>query len=267
MKRMKKVLAVMLSLCMMFTASCMAKLTVQAEGATTYTLKVVDDEWRFQPNYPWDSNVQHRELYYMHQNLKDGDKIVVSDTSKKLDLTVDKKLSNVTIEFASNAVIAAPGYEEVYVLNNSAAAINGDVDKAYVYEASSVNFNSNVNYLEVNAQFPLKANVGVMGTLNHLKGQDPKRVHYELYNFAAGKLSIVDGEIKTDSAFYSTAAGATVTAPVAATTTVATPSAADELDDVPKTGDIVTYYWILGLAVVCLVIGIVLKVTSKKEEK
>ena len=93
MKKMKKICAVILSLCMMFTASCMMKLDVQAEGATTYSLKVVDDQWRYQPNYPWDDNVQHRELYYMLQDFKDGDKIVVLESSKRLELEVKKNVS------------------------------------------------------------------------------------------------------------------------------------------------------------------------------
>lgn len=249
---------VMLSLCMVFTAMCTTKLSAEAEGAVTYTLRVVDGEWRYQPNYPWDDTQTHRELYYMKLALKDGDKIVVSDATTGLELTVDKKLSDLTVEYSNYAIITAPAYENVHVINNSLAAINGDVKNGYVYEASTVNFNNNVDYLEVSARFPLKANVAVVGTVNHLKAQDTERVHYEYYNFVPGKLSFIDGELKTDAAYYSTTAGATVVATtVPANTNNA--SSADELDDVPKTGDTKGYYWMLALAAVCMAGGLYLK--------
>lgn len=258
MKKMKTILVVMLCLCTMLVVSGMNKLTVEAEGATTYTLKVVDDEWRFQPNYPWVDGGYHRELYYMYQELKEGDKIVVSDSSKGLELNVDKKLSNVTVEHGMNVLLFAPGIEEFYILNNSIAVVNSDVNKAYVYEASVVNFNNNVNYLEINAKYPLKATVGSMGTVGHVKAQDQDRVHYEFYNFAAGKLSIKDGSLTTDKAHYSEQPVAAST-PVVNITTNTNASASDELDDVPKTGDVVNYYWMLGVAAVCMAGGLYFK--------
>lgn len=255
----------MLSFCMMLTAFCFTKLNVEAEESTTYTLKVVRDEWRYQVGYPWDDSKEHRELYYMQQNLKDGDAIVIADWSKGLELAVDKKLNNVTVESCSHAIITAPGFENVYVLNGSKVAFNGDVNGAYVYEASTASFNNNVNYLEINAKFPLKANVGVGGTVNHLKAQDTEKVHYEFYNIAAGKLSIEEGELKTDAAYYSTTPGAasTTTTTTTTTTTNTTSSAKDELDDVPKTGDIASYYWILAMAVVCMAGGLYLRKKDK----
>ncbi len=262
MRRMKKVLSVMLSLCLMIAAFCFAKLNVAAEEPVTYTLKVVDGSWNYQPNYPWDDEVQERELYYMFQEMKDGDKLVISDWSDQLELTLDKKLSNVTIEGCSYGIITAPAFENVYVLNGSKVAFNGDVNGAYVYEESIVNFNNNVNYLEVNAKFPLKANVRVLGTVNHLKAQDTEEVHYEFYNFAAGRLSIEEGKLKTDDEYYSSAPVAestTTTTPATTTTNSNTSSATDELDDVPKTGDVESYYWLLALAVVCMAGGLYLK--------
>ena len=267
MRRMKKVFAVILSLCMMFTASCITKLTVEAEGATTYTLKVVDDEWRFQPNYPWDDTVQHRELYYMYQNFKDGDKVVIIDSAdKKLELELDKNISNLTVQRASQVIVTAPYVEESYILGGAVAAINADINKAYVYDNAIVNFNKNVQYLEVltdRTDTALAANIGVTGQVAHAYAHEGENVVFDIYDLKAGKFSIVNGGFNiADGNYTKTATSSTVvTAPAQtpAATTTTTPSAADELDDVPKTGDVVTYYWMLGLAAACMVGGLYLK--------
>ena len=46
-------------------------------------------------------------------------------------------------------VITAKGYDNVYVLDGTTAAINGDVSHAYVYGGARVNFNNNVDTLEM----------------------------------------------------------------------------------------------------------------------
>ena len=275
MKRMKKIFAVILSLCLMVTASCMTKLNVEAEGATTYSLKVVDDQWRFQPNYPWDDTVQHRELYYMLQDFKDGDKIVVLESSKRLELEVSKNVSNLTLQRAGNAIVTAPYIEECHVLGGCVTAINADINKAYVYDTTTVNFNKNVQYLEIitqKAETKLSATVGVSGQIAHAYAHEGDHVVFDIYDVKANTFSMKEGAFHTpDSNFSRTPSTSTVVSTPAQTTTqnttTSTPSASDELDDVPKTGDIVTYYWVFGLAVVCLVMGIALKVTSRKEEK
>ena len=267
MKKMKKVFAVILSLCMMFTASCLTKLTVEAEGATTYTLKVVNDEWRFQPNYPWDDTVQHRELYYMYQNFKDGDKVVVIDSSdKKLEVELDKNISNLTIQRASQVIINAPYVEESYILGGSFAAINADVNKAYVYDNAIVNFNKNVQYLEVltdRENTALAANIGVVGQVAHAYAHEKDHVVFDIYDVKAGKFSIVDGGFNIAEGNYTKtpSASAVVTTPTqtVATTPAAPSASADELDDVPKTGDITSNYWMLVLAAVCMAGGLYLR--------
>ena len=267
MKKMKKVFAVILSLCMMFTASCFAKLTVEAEGATTYTLKVVDDEWRFQPNYPWDDVVQHRELYYMYQNFKDGDKVVIIDSSdKKLELELSKNISNLTVQRASQVIVTAPYVEESYILGGALVAINADVNKAYVYDNAIVNFNKNVQYLEVlteRSDAALSSNIGVAGQVAHAYAHEGDHVVFDIYDVKSGKFSIVNGGFNIAEGNYTkTATASTVVTTPAQTTTTApavSSSAADELDDVPKTGDIVSYYWLLVLAAACMVSGLYLK--------
>lgn len=267
MKRMKKILAVMLGLCMMITASCVTKLNVRAEGSTTYTLQVVNDEWRYQPNYPWDDSVQHRELYYMYQDFKDGDKVVILESDKKLELELSKNISNLTIQKASQVIVTAPYVEEAYILGGTVAAINSDVNKAYVYDNATVNFNKNVQYLEVltdKSDAKLAATIGVTGQVAHAYAHEGDHVVFDIYNVKAGTFSVRSGAFNIAEGNYSTTASANtvVSTPAQSTATAGTTtssSASDQLDDVPKTGDEVSYYWMLALAVVCMTGGIYLK--------
>ncbi len=265
MKTMKKVLAVMLSLCMMFTAFCFTKVDAEAAESVTYTLRVVNGEWRMQPNYPWVEGGFHRELYYMHLDLKDGDKLVVEDDSMALNLTLERRLSNITIAKSVDTVIYTPGVDNVYMMAGTVAAINGDVTNAYVYDNVKVNFNNNVDYLEITNNYPLNANVRVLGTVNHYVAQEPNKVWHDYYSFASGTFYMQDGVLRTDAANYSKTPAVVATSAPASVTQPST-SAGDELDDVPKTGDTATYYWMFGLAVACLVMGMGFKLASRKEE-
>ncbi len=274
MKRAKKIFTVILSLCMMFVASNVMKLDAKAEGAITYSLKVVDDQWRYQPNYPWDDNVQHRELYYMLQDFKDGDKIVVLESNKRLELEVTKNVSNLTLQKAGNAIVTAPYIEECHVLGGCVTAINADINKAYVYDTTTCNFNKNVQYLEIlteKAETKLSATVGVSGKIAHAYAHEGDHVVFDIYDVKANTFSMKEGAFHTpDSNFTGTPSTSTVVSvpeQSAGTTNISSSSSANELDDVPKTGEGATYYWIFGLAVVCLVMGIASKVSCRKFEK
>ena len=261
----------MLLVCLLGLLPGTNALRVSADGPVTYTIQYVESagEWRFQPNYPWDDQGYHRELYYLHQDMKDGDKLVVMASGHDLLLELTQHLSNLTFENTPNAVVSANGIDECFVLKDSVAAISGNVTRAYVYDNARCTFNQNVEYLEISGSFPLKATVSVGGTVGHLLAKDYDRVHYEFYQFAAGTLSIVDGALKTDAANYSTQPGqepaaapeAVTSAPAApaaeASTESAAPAApaADEYDEVPKTGDTTSYVWLLGIAAVCLLGG------------
>lgn len=267
MKTMKRVFAVMLGLCLMFTAFCFTKVEARAAESVTYTLRVVNNEWRCMAGYPWNDSGIHLGMVFMEQYLNDGDKIVVDDDSMELHLTVEKRLESITFAKSKLSVIYAPGIDNVYVLDNSVAAINCDVKNGYVYQNATANFNNNLDYLEVyNKTSPLQASVYVGGTVGHVKAYDAEKTHFEFYDFTRGTLHIDKGSLKTNATLYSNVPVATP-APTAAPVTKPSASAADELDDVPKTGDMPTYYWMFGLAAACLVMGMGLKFASGKEER
>ena len=110
----------------------------------------------------------------------------------------------------------------------------------------------------------LHAYINGVGTVNHLIAKDNRdqSVFYEAYSFAAGKLAIEDGSLKTEAKYYSTTAPAAASEAAPATTGQPTQTTApaqatqnstsSEYDNVPKTGENSAMFWLLGAAVVCM---------------
>ncbi len=238
-------------LCLVFFFNL--SLTAKAEGPVTYSLRYVDsiNQWRYQTG-TWQDSGFYRELYYMEQDIKDGD-IIVIDGTKPLDLTLNVRLSNLTIVNSTDTVVTAKSFDEVFVLNSSVCAINGDVTKASVYANSVTNFNNNVgelNLLEAKQDL-LRATVAVVGTVNHVYAAGQHYKHFEFYNFEANSLLIQNGTLKTDASKYSTTPSAATPAP--APSTPAAPGTSGEYDDVPKTADVrFNPLWLVGIAAVCM---------------
>lgn len=265
MKRMKKIVSLLTAAVFCLLSLASLSLTANAEEPVTYYVRYIDDEWRFQTGSVWDEQGFHRELYYLKQDIKDGDLLVIDGTGARLILDLNVRLSNLTSCHANEAIVTAKGIDNCYILENSVFAVNGDVTNAYVYDNARCTFNNNVTNLEIiGKENLLKATVSVMGTVNHLKGQDGVNLHYELYDFASGKLVVENGSIKTDAAYYSTtpqsttAAAPSTAAPASSAPAAQAPSAAantaasSEYDDVPKTGEANICIWLLGIAAVCL---------------
>lgn len=229
-------------------------MTARAEESVTYYLRYVEanGEWRFQTG-AWADDGFHRELYYMHQAIKDGDKIVIQDATHTIDLTVNVRLSNLTVATCPLAVVTANGIDEVYIINDGVAAINSDVTYAEVYDSSRCNFNQNVGTLKVLSQNDfLTSSINVLGTVDHLYGAGKVYKHFEYYNFEAGSLVIEKGIIKTDKSKYSDVPPAATPAPAPSTNT-GSGASSGEYDDVPKTGDIrFNPLWLVMIAGVCL---------------
>lgn len=257
MKQLKKsimLFAVALFCMVPFFATSM---TAHAAEPVTYYLKYVEDkgEWRYQTG-TWQDGNSHRELYYMKQDIKDGDLVVV-DGYEPLDLSVDVRLSNLTVVHGSHIVVSAKSFDNVFVINGSTAAVTGDVTYAEVYDASVCNFNSNVGTLKVlsEKEDTLNASVAVIGTVDYLYAGGKNYKHYEFYNFKANTLRVESGALKTDKANYSETAQATTSTNASTNTSANTGSgsSSSEYDDVPKTGDIrFNPLWLVMIAGVCL---------------
>ena len=185
-------------------------------------------------------------------------------------------------EYCWCSVVYANGYDSVYFLSGTSGAVNGDVSHAYVYGDAKANFNSNVDTLEMigltdDKSNNLHATINGVGTVNHLIAKDNRdqSVFYEAYSFAAGKLAIEDGSLKTEAKYYSTTAPAAAaeaapaateqptqtTAPAQATQN----STSSEYDNVPKTGENSAMFWLLGAAVVCMAGGYTIRRKNVQE--
>ena len=236
-------------------------LQVSAEEPVTYSLKYVEDkgEWRFHVGAWDDSNSGHRELYYLKESIKDGDHVVIEEGNYALNLELPVNLGSITFNHSSNAVITAKSTENVYVLRDSVAAVNGDVVNAHVYDNAVANFNNNVTNLFITKERSGEQTIAVVGTVAYVKTSDAEKVYNEFYNFQAGSFYQEKGILKTDASKYSTAPSADTAAaqtasgtqPAAETTVTAPAAPAGEYDDVPKTGESFLPYLLLLTAGVC----------------
>lgn len=264
MKNVKKFFSLLAAAALLVMLPGSNALTASAAEPTTYYIREIDSEWRFQPNATWDDTAAHRELYYMEQDIKDGDIIIIDGSVDNSPINVPVRLSNLTVINSDPLVLTAKGIDNCYILDQNVAAINGDVTNAYVYGISKCNFNSNVTNLEVIGNGSdlnnLNATVAVLGTVSHLKASDSDGVYFEYYNFPANKFYMENGTLKTDAAYYSTAAPSGAPAPTAqpsanaqaSAQTSSKPSSGD-YDEVPKTGDSNhTILLLTGIAAVCL---------------
>ena len=282
MKKLKKIVTLLTLAAVCLSAPGFGKLTVKAAEPTTYVVRYLtstnthSDGWYFEVASAWDDNAFHRETYYMMQDIKDGDYVVIETdaSSPTFDLSFPVRLGNLTVNTTATVVPTAKGYDSVYILDGSTASINGDVSHAYVYGSAHATFVNNVDTLEMLGMGTglnnLHAYIGCQGTVNHLIAKDnvDQRTYFEYYNFAKNKLDIYDGSVKTEEQYYSkTAPAATAavtpeaTAAPAATTTAPAQSAtaSGAYDNVPKTGESALPLYLAGAAVLFVVSGYALR--------
>lgn len=264
MKRLKKLVSLLSAVAICALLPGMNVLTVSAAEPVTYYVKYLeeDKDWRFKIG-SWENESVDRELYYMYNDFKDGDIVVVdSNNTSNLDpLVFSKHISNLTVVNGSVAAVSAPSIGLVHAIQDSRVAITGDVNEAYIYDNAGITFYNNVNKLTlIDSLGEANGVANSLGTAGHVLRQTASGyIYYEVFNVAAGKLLIDGGELKTAAADYSTTPSApqapapqapTVQAPVANTQP---PTASNEYDDVPKTGEGNAAIWLIGIAAICLV--------------
>lgn len=250
-------------------------LKAEAAEAKNYAVKYCPDEgdgeWRYQEGSVFDEEEDDRELYYLLQDLKAGDKIAVYNgdaTAPALDLG-SVKLGNVTICHTAMTVVHTGGVSECYVLAASACSVSGDIDTAHVYDVATATFAGNVNELIVTAEGEsLGSNVGCSGQVGHLyaRSDNYHKTFYNLYSFDKDTLDISEGRLKTDSSHYEKTEPAASNTQ-ASNTAVATPAptaapSSGEYDDVPKTGEGNLIFWFLAASVLCFTGSLVLREKS-----
>lgn len=233
-----------------------------AEEPTTYAVKYVEEcnDWRYLADTAdFNEELFHRELYYMYQEIQDGDIVVVyndtADTTPALDLG-DTHLSNLTVvRTAGFTIIHSGNIDEFYACQNTTASINAPyIATAYVYDDCVCNLGGNVGTLNFYVDDQINSSVGCSGTVDHLYGYSTSDNHlyYDYYNFKKDTLSIGDGGFQTPEGNFSYTAPAAAPAPApAAPSTSGSASSGSDYDDVPKTGESSLALWLLFAAALC----------------
>lgn len=282
MKKLKKLVSVLAAALLLAALPHGSMLTVYAAGTTFYVFyDSDDDQWYYQRDTSSRNiDIEQKEAFQLKDVISDGDIVVVEGRGNQNDgLTLDvskARLSNLTLKNAATVVIHTNGIDECYVLDGTVAAVNGNVTNAYVYDKGSVTFNNNIGILNITrSSGDIRANVSCSGTVDYVSATDEHRTRYECFNVAAGRLSITNGTLDTDEAYYSktgsvpaapsepTPQPAPSAKPAQAAQNAAKPSAS-EYDDVPKTGESAApYLWLLGTAALCFAGKLALKKSSR----
>lgn len=256
MKSFKKFVSLVAATALLALLPAENTLTASAAELTRHYVKYVDSisEWRYQQTQSWDDASTGRELYYLKENIKDGDILVIDGTGSSLNLELPVSLSNLTIKNTNSAVVTTKGIQDLYVLQDSVAAINGDIANAYVYDNATCNLNNNVTNLILYGDPVVKPTVVVAGTVGYAKISDAQKVYYEFYSFEAGSFSIKEGIMKTDTSKYSTT-------PTAQSQPAPSqpPASSSDYDDVPKTGDSSLYLLLFAASALFFAGGYALK--------
>lgn len=275
---MKKLLAVVTSAVMLTLLPNVNVLDASAAEPVTYYIMYEDKpdnqgDWYFQLGSEWDDNVEHQQLYYMTEKLKDGDIVIVGNASPE-QLVLNVHLSNLTIKNPTGSlamVSVTGGIDNCFFLDKSLGSVTGNVFNGYVYGASTANFCSNVANLYVHNDNPDgNPNIGVQGTVGYFKSENANKAYHPCgSNFAAGTFSMEDGELKTDSSNYtldiSGGPVASGSQPQASSQPKpsASSAASDEYDKVPKTGEHSPVMLLSLIAVSCFAAGLLLRKSAK----
>lgn len=207
----RKFITLLAALAILISVPGFCALEVSAEGPVTYAVKYIPSckDWRVQVGTStFDDKAGHWESYYLSQNLKDGDVVVVyNDSSSVPALKLgSKRLSNLTVTKSSSfTVIYSGDIDSCYLLDGASCSINSNVTNAYVYDNVLCNFNKDVKELNLYPLDNITSSVGCIGNLAHLyaESRSTGKAIYSLYDFQPGTLSFKDGKLATDKSKYS----------------------------------------------------------------
>lgn len=242
-------------------------LTAKAEETKTYSVKFIGgstNDWRYVPGNTYDDNAYQREIYYLNQELKAGDAVVVyagdTDPTKALKLA-DVRLGNLTIHQNATAIVFTGGVTDCYVLAGAYTAVNGDVRNAYLYDTTTCTFNNNVLDMVLNIEDAPHSDISCAGTVGHFRTVSSAGGNtHEFFDITQGAMKMVSGTYQitqyspTPSDAYleamnSTTATEDTPAQASSPDTSDTPSSS-EYDEVPKTGGQSMVIWLVCAAAV-----------------
>lgn len=253
MKKFTKIVSLLAASALLILLPDSGALKADAHEPTTYTIGYVNNEWGYiegnDINDDLDYDTDFDELY---DDIRSGDSVVIfGNSANPAGFDFPASLKNLTImNCDSYIIITARAIAEFYAGNNTVAAVNANIQDAYVYTNAQVTFNNNVNNLTVYAEQDAddKANVSCKGTVGHAVCYDQDNdALFDIYNVQTDKLLIEESSLMTEEQYYSK----TPAAPVATPAPQPSGSSSNDYDDVPKTGDSYTVYLLLAAAALC----------------
>lgn len=269
MKRIKAIVTLFAVLAMFLLPT--AGLTAEASNPVTYSVKCLGNQWRYQANTSkFDEGYPHREVYYMLQEMKDGDIVVVySESDSAPDLNLGSiKLSNLTVvTTAKHTIIFSGDITDAFILGNTSVSLNCNVTNGHVYDPAVASFNGNVQNLTLYKDgHNANTNISCAGVVDQyrLASMDGSYTYFQIYNFHEGKFQVMNGNVTTPDWAFSwnaPAAAAPTQAPAAAPAPQPQQPAqsSGQYDSVPKTGDSSMMIALLSAASLCMAGSFTLK--------
>lgn len=274
MKKIKMFAAVLATVLGLSMIPAVNVVTAEAAEPATYYVKynVEKGDWLFQDNTStsaYNDDAAGREMYYLLNNMKDGDVVVVSNDTggaPLLDLG-DVHLGSLTITNGQFTMVKVGSVDNFFANNGSYSSITGKITNAYVYLNTITNFNSEVKLLSLYYDRDNPDNAPTIGCDKKVEQvnfcSDSEDWTYDkIYDVTA--LSIENGVLLTSEGNYSREPVTTSTGTPAKNSSATGSSASNnsEYDDVPRTGQNNVYPWLLGAAAACFVGSGLLRKTS-----
>ncbi len=233
-------------------------LPIHAKAATKYTVKWNGTDW----------SAADEQLYWTSKDFAEthftaGDVLIVDgagSSSGILTLNIPVHISEIAV--IGNAVcnITAPSADKVYAVTGSTLIFNGDVNTLVGNYGATDQINGNVGTFEGVYSFGKPINVGITGTVGSANVKLPSDPYtgVMIYNVAAGKFKLNDNDTNT----LATASTDYSLTPTGNTTGNTTAANGNQLDSVPKTGDMRYAVIFFSLAAIATFAG--LAVLGKK---
>ena len=203
MKKIKTVISLALAVAMLTLIPGVNNLQASAEERTpvTYILKYMEDSgsWHFQATTTgtWNDKTYHRTLYYLSEMIQAGDHVIIDDSPHALELNIPIALASITFNHTHSANITVKSADNVYVLKDSVAIVNGYVFNAHVYDNGIANFNNNVANLFIEKGKNAKQNIAVVGTVDYVAIGNAEKITTQLYTIRKNTLRVKDGNMTT----------------------------------------------------------------------
>lgn len=233
-------------------------LPIHAKAATKYTVRWNGSDWSAA-----DDEVHWTSKDFAETHFTAGDVLVVDgagSSSGILELNIPAQISEVAVMGNAKVNITAPGADKAYATTGSTLIFNGSVNTLVGNYGATDQINGNVGNFQGVYSFGKPVVVGVTGTVgsaNVMLPSDPYK-QVTIYNVAAGKFKLNDNDTNT-LATASTDYSLTPTGTTAGNTTAAN---GNQLDSVPKTGDMRYAVIFFSLAAIATFAG--LAVLGKK---